>query len=427
MHILHIIQRYYPARGGAEQHMGKISSHLVAQGHQVTVATTDALDFELFWNPRRRRIAVYESWKDGVHILRFPVRHMPVPTLSYPAVRRLLWLMSAVKPIPVTALNRLARFTPWVPQLWQWLETTSTQFDLVAGMTICFEPLLEAGLLFARKRHIPYVSYPLTHLGAGEKPAADALSRFYTMRHQIQLVKASDAVVAQTRDEADFYNSLGIPADDIIQAGPGIDPEEVLGGNAEAFRRHHQINHPIILSISAMAYDKGTIHTVEAVRQLWRAGSKMNLVLIGSVLEPFQRYLNKLPSVERRRIMVLGQVDEKEKRDALAACDMLVMPSRTDSFGIVYLEAWLYEKPVIGADTWGVKDVITDGKDGILIPFGDVSALVQAISFLLNNPDTARNMGQQGKKKAYQWHTWSRKVTLSLELYEKLVARWTKI
>jgi len=253
MHILHIIQRYYPARGGAEREMEKISSHLVAQGHRVTVATTDALDFELFWNPQRRRIAERDSWQDGVHILRFPVQHMPIPVLSYPAVRRLLWLMSAVKPIPVAALNRLARFTPWVPQLWRWLETTSTQFDLVAGMTICFEPLLEAGLLFARKRHIPYVSYPLTHLGAGKKPAEDTLSRFYTMRHQVQLVKASDAVVAQTKDEADFYSSLGISPDNITQAGPGIDPDEVLGGDAESFRQRHQINNPIILSISAMA------------------------------------------------------------------------------------------------------------------------------------------------------------------------------
>ena len=41
--------------------------------------------------------------------------------------------------------------------------------------------------------------------------------------------------------------------------------------------------------------------------------------------------------------------------------------SCTDSFGIVYLEAWLYRKPVIGARTWGVTDVIADGKDGLLV------------------------------------------------------------
>ena len=56
MRILHIVQRYWPAYGGAEAYLGELSARLAADGHQVTVATTDALDFELFWNPGARRI-----------------------------------------------------------------------------------------------------------------------------------------------------------------------------------------------------------------------------------------------------------------------------------------------------------------------------------------------------------------------------------
>ncbi len=41
------------------------------------------------------------------------------------------------------------------------------------------------------------------------------------------------------------------------------------------------------------------------------------------------------------------------------------MPSRTDSFGISYLEAWLYGRPVIAARTWGVMDLIDEGHDGL--------------------------------------------------------------
>ncbi len=184
MKILHIVQRYWPARGGAETYLHEISARLVADGRQVTVATTDALDFELFWDPSRRRIPEPEGWRDGVRILRFPVRHLPFPQLAYPAWRRLLWILSHLRPVPVGLLQRLSRYTPWVPDLWRWLEQTDEPFDLVAGMTICFEPLMEAGLRFARRRGIPFVAYPLTHLGAGPRPGADALSRFYTMRHQ---------------------------------------------------------------------------------------------------------------------------------------------------------------------------------------------------------------------------------------------------
>ena len=87
---------------------------------------------------------------------------------------------------------------------------------------------------------------------------------------------------------------------------------------------------------------------------------------------------------------VLGSIEETEKRDMFAAADLFAMPSRTDSFGIVYLEAWLYRKPVIAARTWGVSDVVADGEDGLLVRFGDVPALAEVIASLLDDP-TRRN------------------------------------
>ena len=235
MRILHVIQRYWPARGGAESLLGELSARLAAAGHQVTVATTDASDFELFWDPRCRRIAGEEEIYRGVRILRFPVRHLPVSSLTYPGVRRLLWLLSTARPVPVSVLLRLARYTPWVPDLEHWLTTTDEPFDLVAGMTICFEPLIEMGLRFARRRGLSFVSYPLTHLGAGSRPGTDALSRFYTMRHQVALVRDSDAVVVQTPTEGDFYASRGISPARLAIGGPGVAPAELLGGDGASF------------------------------------------------------------------------------------------------------------------------------------------------------------------------------------------------
>jgi glycosyltransferase involved in cell wall biosynthesis len=420
MRILHLIQRYWPARGGAETLLGEISERLAAEGHQVTVATTDALDFELFWDPSRHRILERQARQDGVRILRFPVRHLPVSPLTYPAWRRLLWLLSALRPIPVNVLSPLARFTPWVPELWRWLESTDESFDLVAGMTICFEPLLEAGLHFARRRGIPFVAYPLTHLGAGRKPGEDLLSRFYTMRHQVALVQASDAVVAQTPTERAFYEGRGVTRDRMLVAGPGVNPAEVLGGDGQRFRNRHGLQGHLVVFLSAMSYDKGTVHLVEAIRRLWQSGRQVELALAGAVLDPFRRYLDQLPSADRERIRVLGPVEEEEKHDLLAASDVFVMPSRTDSFGIVYLEAWLYRKPVIGARTWGVNDVIEDGRDGLLVPFGDAPALAEAIAYLLDHPAERGMMGARGERKVYQSHTWEHKYTLVRGLYDQL-------
>jgi len=423
MRILHILQRYWPARGGAETHLHEISARLVAEGHQVTVATTDALDFELFWDPSRRRIPEPVGWRDGVRILRFPVRHLPLPQLAYPAWRRLLWMLSAIRPVPVSVLAWLARYTPWVPDLSRWLKATDEPFDLVAAMMVVFEPVVEAGLCFARKRQLPFVLYPLTHLGAGPRPADDPPSRFYTMRHQVDLVRRSSAVVAQTPTERDFYIARGVDAKRICVVGAGVNPPELAGGDGERFRQRHNIAGPLVAFLSAMAYDKGTVTTVEAVRRLWRAGRNIELVLAGTLLTPFRAYLDRLPIEDRKRLRVMPEIDDQDKRDLLAACDVFAMPSRVDSFGIAYLEAWLYRKPVIGARAWGIGDVITHGQDGLLVPFGDETALAEAIIYLVDHPDVAQAMGARGQAKVYQEHTWDRKYAMVRQVYQSLVER----
>src|SRR5512136_133268 len=123
MRILHVIQRYWPARGGAEIHLGEISARLASEGHQVTVVTSDALDFELLWEPRRRRVYECEETHAGVRILRFPRRQVLNSSLAYPALRRLLWILSALRSVPVSLMSRLSHLTPWMPDLWRWVET----------------------------------------------------------------------------------------------------------------------------------------------------------------------------------------------------------------------------------------------------------------------------------------------------------------
>ena len=428
MRVLHFSQRYWPAVGGAETYLAQISEQLVAKGHQVTVATTDALDIELFWNPTRRRVSETQMAHRGVSIRRFPVCHLPWVGLSYPALRRLLWLLSNSRITPVAVLNRLSRYTPWVPDLWRRsshdrersASQVQGQFDLVAATTICFEPILLAGLSYARRNRLPFLAYPLTHLGAGPRPGEDRLSRFYTMRHQVELVRASDGVVAMTNDEAAFYCQHGVREENIVVAGAGVNPLDVLGGNGAAWRAKHGASGPIVASLSTLMYDKGTVHVVEAVRRLWAAGRQVELVLAGAVLDPFAQYLTSLPADVRGRIRVLGPIDDQEKRDLFAAVDIFAMPSRTDSFGIVYLEAWLYGKPVIGARTWGVKDVIQDRVDGLLVPFGDVGQLAAALSDLLNDPERRKTMGEAGRTKVYAEHTWNKKFPKIEALYLRL-------
>ncbi|HHW88209.1 MAG TPA: glycosyltransferase family 4 protein [Chloroflexi bacterium] len=420
MRILHVTQRYLPAVGGAELYLAGLSMRLAADGHAVTVVTTDAQDFELFWNPNARRIAQAESIIDGVRVLRFPVHHLPKPQLSYPAVRRSLWLLSKMPWVPNTWLHSLARFTPWTPTLYEWLTKTTEEFDLVAGMTIVFEPLIAAAARYAKRIQRPFVIYPLTHLGAGSAPGVDTVSRFYTMRHQIELVTQSAFLIAINHDEAAFYAQHNLPASRIRVAGPGVSLSELMGGTGARLRQRYGLEGTVVGVLSAMAYDKGTVHVVEAVRALWRQGRDIHLVLAGAVLAPFQHYLDSLPTAERDRIVVLGSIDHQTKLDLLDAIDILALPSRTDSFGIVFLEAWAYGKPVIGAQAWGVRTVVNDGMDGLLVPFGDVAKLANAIRTLADDPALRQRLGEAGRRKVYSQHTWDHKYPLVQQIYMQL-------
>lgn len=420
MRILHLIQRYAPARGGAEIHLGVFSQRLAADGHKVVVATTDALDYELFWNPTRPRIQELHSIMDGVEIRRFPVRHLPLTPTSYMGLRRLLWIMSRL-PLPAAFAGRLSRLTPRVPDLWRWLSATDQSFDLVAGMNISYEPFMAAGLEFARRRQIPFVIYPLTHLGAGAQPGADEIGSFHTMRHQTAIVRASDAIIAQTESEKLFYQKRGAVPERIHVVGPGVTPAEVTNGSGQRARERLGLIGPIVLSMGTLSYDKGTLHLIEAMQRLWADGCAAHLVLAGAVPVSFQRYLDEWTRNGRaHHLHILGPISDEEKRDLLAAADLFALPSRSDSFGIVYLEAWLNQMPVIGAAAWGIKDIISHGENGLLVPFGDIPALAKAIAELLDHPAQAQAMGQNGAQKTRQFHTWDHKYAQIRRIYQEL-------
>ena len=80
----------------------------------------------------------------------------------------------------------------------------------------------------------------------------------------------------------------------------------------------------------------------------------------------------------------------------MAQCDILVNPSLGEALGNVVLEAMALGRPVIGADTGGMPEVICDGETGLIVPAANAEALAAAIAQLLDNPQEAERMGQRG-------------------------------
>jgi glycogen synthase len=163
---------------------------------------------------------------------------------------------------------------------------------------------------------------------------------------------------------------------------------------------------PLVLLIGRISRDKGALQAVEAVIGLQERGVAVALVLVGEPSREFERLYGRLTPEERQIIVPLGIVDEETKHALLRRAAMLVLPSAVESLGIVVLEAWTHRKPVIGARAGGLMAVIDEGSDGLLVEYGDVAGLADAIAALLGDPALAERLGSAGQRKVQAQFSW---------------------
>lgn len=113
-----------------------------------------------------------------------------------------------------------------------------------------------------------------------------------------------------------------------------------------------------------------------------------------------------------RAIRFLGTVSDEQRNEWLRRCDVLAMPSRLpagglagEGFGIVYLEAGAYGKPVVAGNVGGAPDAVLDGETGLLVDPQDPLAVSEAIVRLLREQPLARALGAAGRERALA-HAW---------------------
>jgi glycogen synthase len=417
--VLHVVHRYHPFRGGSELYFQSLSERLAADGANVAVVTTDAWDLEYFWDPRRRRIDSPGEVHAGVRIHRVPVRHLPLPRLVHQGARRMMTELSRVRfPGQVALLERLGQLSPWLPGLDSTLAVAETNPDVAHVGNVAFEGLIGATIRYARRRDVPVIVTPNIHLGEGE---ASPVRRHYTMPHQIEMLRQVDMITTNTRVERDFLLGRGFSPDKVRVMGVGLRRDEVTGGDGSRIRSRLGIDGPMVLALGVAAFDKGTVHVAQAIAHLnARRREPVSLIVAGPVFGAFSAMIDEMPKRGRRHIYVLGFVSDDDRRDLLDACDILAMPSRTDAFGYVFLEAWSNHKPVIGARAGGIPAVIDDGVSGILVEFGDVHAIGRAIETLVDDRAIAERMGRRGAASILDDEEWYRQF---VDVYERLIGR----
>jgi glycogen(starch) synthase len=403
MRCLHVSAAYWPVLGGAEVYLQGLSERLVQAGHSVTVATTNAASVEYLLSGKGERVDEASESCGGVSILRFAVRHLPFSPFSYQVLRRLTSEVSR-SPLSGTSLpERWGRYMPWVPSFEPALGQCDGRFDVVHGVNLSYESLPLVGLRHARKTGVPFLFTPFLHIG---EKVGGAVYRYCTMAHQLELFRGSTKIIVQTDREKEAVLTMGIEEGKIEKVGAAVDLRRIQGGDGQRFKQEHSIERPLVVYVGRVGYDKGAIHLVQAMQRLWDQQKEVEIALAGRVGRRFAGYYRSLPSIVRERVKLLGSVSEDEKKDLLDAAEMLVLPSRVDSFGIVFLEAWAYKKPVIGGAAGGVPEVIAEGEDGLLAPFGDVGALCERISTLLDDESLRQRLGEAGYRKLSKLYTW---------------------
>ena len=232
------------------------------------------------------------------------------------------------------------------------------------------------------------------------------------------------AILANTKAEKEYLKRLGTPEEKIHVFGQGIDLSLLEKGDGFRFRKRFGLSdEPLILFLGRKVENKGINNLLESMPLIWEKEPRTVMILAGQSSPYFQDLFNRHPLSRDRRIVSLDNFPEEEKGDLLASCDLLVLPSRAESFGVVFLEAWAREKPVIGARIPAVEDMIDDGEDGFLVPYGAPLSLAAAVNKLLKDPELRKRMGEKGRLKTRSRFEISRFTDRLESLFSGLVER----
>lgn len=417
MRILFVSPAFPPFTGGGERYARSLALALAARQHEICVVTTLAEKEADFWKGTGEPEHPQKAADGPLEIWRCPLRPFPGGRSGLLAWRKAMVLVSMLPGDQSSLLFRMAGAIPPIGALNETLEAAGSDAHLVHAFNISWEAALSAGWRFAQRAQRPYVLTPFAHLGEGAKGRVAWNSM---MDHQRRILNAADAVLTLTTVEQEGFRHWGVTPRIVRTVGGGLD--EMAGLSPErSLLTKLGMQQPFVIFIGRLSFDKGAIHAAKAVLALREEGSTVVLALVGTLTSEFSRFYRRLSPAEKESIRPLGNVSDADKHALLREAVALLLPSRIDSLGIVLLEAWSHGTPVIGADAGGIRAVIDDEEDGLLVPFGDVTALAVATRRLLEDEEKRRKLGETGRLKVRKRYTWSQVSASVGAVYEQIL------
>jgi glycosyltransferase involved in cell wall biosynthesis len=191
-----------------------------------------------------------------------------------------------------------------------------------------------------------------------------------------------------------------------------VDPVDCTGGQRERARREWSVEPEecVIGHLANLSRQKGSVDLLRAARQAWARGARFRIVLAGPAMPDYRRFWQDFGAKER--VTVLGPLTEEQKRDFFAGIDAFCLPSRSDSFGLVLLEAWANDKPAIGYRAGGIAELIRHGKDGLLVRCGHLEGLAEAMMAMERETAQRQAWGRAGRERVDKEFRWEDKLRI---------------
>jgi L-malate glycosyltransferase len=217
----------------------------------------------------------------------------------------------------------------------------------------------------------------------------------YALNHSDTITSVSDSL------KQDTYKLFKVSKD--IHVIPNfIDFERFSKKPREHFRKAISTNGEKLLVHTSNFRKVKRVEDV--VRTFGKVSSKMaaKLLLVGDGperqnIEMLCRELNLCDN-----IIFLGKQDPVE--EILSVCDLFLMPSETESFGLAALEAMACEVPVISSNAGGIPELNVDGVTGFLCNVGDVDAMAEKALYILSDETRLKQFKSNAKKRALEFH-----------------------
>lgn len=413
MRVAQFVHRYPPAHGGAEAWIARLSQGLAVRGDDVTVWTTTALDLQAMWHRGYRELGTEERFEDGVRVRRYGI------SWRFPGRKYVLKALTLLPHYPTQL-----RYIPSSPQsrsMWQAVTKAPVEVDVVHACAFPYGGILASAWKLATRLNKPFIVTPFLHLGDPANPD-DRLRAAYTTAPLRWLLHQANHVLVQTPSEHQAVLDLGIPNERVTIQGLGVDMRECTGGKQGIARKKFHIpqNAFVIGHLANQSVEKGTVDLLRVIHQLSPGHPELHLLLAGSQMANFTEAYRSLPEIPN--VHQLGRIADTDKADFYAACDAFALPSRTDSFGLVFLEAWANRLPVIGYRAGGVADLIRHRNDGLLLDCGNLDQLASAIVELLRKPEKRRGWGNNGFARIDSEFQWADKIDLVRRVFQTAFA-----